>query len=375
MSFIPFHRPHLAPEDRDAVAAVMDSGFLTMGKEVFAFEDAMAEMHGRRHAIMVNSCTNGHMLVFQYLRRIQEMPAGSLIRIPATTFAGPAFQAIHANLQIDLADTNPRTGASGLAELTDCKETVSIYAPMPYAGIPIESMPALLDHAAKNGAYIIEDCAHSIGAVYANGSLVGGLPTYASIYSFYPTKVLNAVEGGMILTDDDNLADWCRSARLHGVDRPVAGRYHSATSDWRYGLSVIGYKCNPNNLQAAVGRRQLGRLPETLERLAQISARYRAACSMAGLSPIDGQETGNQHLFILRDIDRDKLLQHMRSHNIQCSVHYPPLWEMEAWKTQRHPTLPGAATFAERCVSLPIYAGLTDNEVTQITQALVRYQT
>lgn len=376
MSLIPFHRPHLEAGDRAAAAAVLESGFLTMGQEVFAFEAELAALHGRAHAVMVNSCTNGHMLVFQYLRRVAGLPAGTAIRIPATTFAGPAFQAHHAGLEVELADTDPARGASGEAELLNGAKTGSILAPMPYAGVPLPEMPALLAAAQAAGGRVIEDCAHAIGARYGSGPyagrLVGSLPSFASIFSFYPTKILNAAEGGVILTEDADLADWCRAARLHGVDRPVAGRYQSGRSDWEYALPVMGHKCNPGNIQAAIGRSQLARLDSTLARLQAISARYLAACADAGLQPIERQASGNQHLFVLRDLDRPRFLDHMQAHGIQCSVHYPALWRMGAWEGRRW-ALPGAERFGAGCVSLPIYAGLSEAEVARICTALREY--
>ncbi|SLN67666.1 UDP-4-amino-4-deoxy-L-arabinose--oxoglutarate aminotransferase [Pseudoruegeria aquimaris] len=376
MSFIAFHRPHLEAEDRAAAAAVLEGGFLTMGAEVFAFEEALADMHGRAHAVMVNSCTNGHMLVFQYLRRVAGLAEGTPIHIPATTFAGPAFQAHHAGLHVVLADTAPQTGASDAALLLESAEAGSVLAPMPYAGVPLPGMSDLLEAAAKAAQIVVEDCAHAIGARYADGPaegrLVGSLPTFASIFSFYPTKILNAAEGGVILTDDAALADWCRAARLHGVDRPVAGRYQNGSSDWEYALPIMGHKCNPGNIQAAIGRSQLRRLPRTLERLRTIAERYIVACDMAGLHPIDGQAQGNQHLFVLRDVDRARFLSHMQAHGVQCSVHYPPLWRMKAWE-RRSWELPGAELFSKGCVSLPIYAGLTDDEIERVCTALRGY--
>ncbi|MEP3298801.1 MAG: DegT/DnrJ/EryC1/StrS family aminotransferase [Pseudoruegeria sp.] len=375
MTFVPFHQPHFDADDRKAALQVLESGFVTMGQHVFDFEAALADLHGRRHAVMVNACTNGHMLVFQYLRHKIGLPAGRTAVFPATTFAGPAFQAVHAGFHVELADTNPETGATDVdlfQPWLNTQELPAFLAPMPYAGVPLPGMSALLSAAQIKEVPVIEDCAHAIGARYADGTLVGSLPTFASVFSFYPTKVLNAVEGGMILTDDDDLAGWCRAARLHGVDRPVAGRYQSATSDWEYALPIMGYKCNPANMQGAIGVSQLKRLPDTLARLKQISDHYCTAATSAGLSPISGQSFGNQHLFILRDVERDRFLSHMRQHEVQCSVHYPPLWKMAAWQG-RSWELPGAERFVAGCVSLPIFTGLSAEQITQIAQALMKF--
>ncbi|MEP5376898.1 MAG: DegT/DnrJ/EryC1/StrS family aminotransferase, partial [Hyphomicrobiales bacterium] len=117
---------------------------------------------------------------------------------------------------------------------------------------------------------------------------------------------------------------------------------------------------------------QLKRLPDTLARLKQISDHYCTAATSAGLSPISGQSFGNQHLFILRDVVRDRFLSHMRQHEVQCSVHYPPLWKMAAWQG-RSWELPGAERFVTGCVSLPIFTGLSAEQITQIAQALMKF--
>lgn len=374
MNHVSFHQPHFNDQDKAAALAVLDSGFMTMGAEVFAFEAALATQLNRRHAIMVNACTNGHMLVFQYLRRVIGLPARTRALFPATTFAGPAFQAHHAGYEVRLLDTDPETGATPCAALAAEARETDLICPMPYAGIALHGMADLLAQAKAQGSFVIEDCAHSIGARGAEGALVGSLPTFASIFSFYPTKVLNAVEGGMILTDDDDLADWCRAARLHGVDKPVAGRYQSGKSDWGYALPIMGYKCNPNNLQGAIGLSQLARLTDTLERLQEISQIYRAACADAGLTPIAGQGEGNQHLFVLQGLNRPHFIAHMAAAKIQCSVHYPPLWKMDAWGDHHFDGLSGAEAFGAGCVSLPIYTSLTAEEIARVVAALHSYR-
>ncbi|MGV6813198.1 MAG: DegT/DnrJ/EryC1/StrS family aminotransferase [Brevirhabdus sp.] len=372
MPLIPFHLPHFDDSDRAAAVAVMDSRFTTMGAEVAAFEEEFAALHDRAHAVMVNSCTNGHLLVYQYLRRVKAMPEGTRTVMPATTFAGPAFQAAHSGFTVDFADTDPTTGTSPaqafLAKASN--EAPCLLGPMPYGGIPMSDMAELMAQASERGHLVIEDCAHACGTRYDSGARVGSLPSYASIYSFYPTKVLNATEGGMILTEDGELADWCRKARLHGVDKSAVDRYRGAVPDWSYAIPVMGHKCNPTNIQAAIGRSQLARLDSTIEKLRGISAVYRAAAAEAGLQGLVGQAGGNQHLFVLRDTPRDALIAHLRAHEVQFSMHYPPLWKMEAWGAPRHDELPGAERFAAGCLSLPIFASMSEEQVAQVAGAI-----
>lgn len=381
MSVIPFHLPHFTDADRAAAVAVMDSRFTTMGTEVAAFEEEFAQMHGRAHAVMVNSCTNGHLLVFQYLRRVRGLAPGTRVIMPATTFAGPAFQAVHSGFAVDFADTDPETGTSPAAAFLAraSNRAPCLIGPMAYGGIPMADMPDLLAAADEQGHLVIEDCAHACGSRHADGALVGSLPSYASIYSFYPTKVLNATEGGMILTEDGDLAQWCRRARLHGVDKNAVDRYRGAVPDWSYGIPVMGHKCNPTNIQAAIGRSQMARLCDTIDTLRLISERYRVAAARVGLQGLTGQESGNQHLFVLRDTRRQELIAHLRAHEIQFSMHYPPLWKMQAWGEAgqggalRDDNLPGAERFAAGCLSLPIFASMTPDQVGRVETAIASF--
>jgi len=380
MPLVPFHIPHLTKDDRAAALAVMESHFTTMGTEVAAFEAEFAAHHGRAHAVMVNSCTNGHLLVFQYLRHERGLAAGTRVVIPATTFAGPAFQAVHSGFSVEFGDTNPLTGSTTAEELLD-KATASapcVLGPMAYGGIAMPDMADLITRAADRGHLVIEDCAHACGTRYADGALVGSLPSYASIFSFYPTKVLNATEGGMILTDDDALAAWCRMARLHGVSKTAVDRYSAKVPDWAYAIPVMGHKCNPTNIQAAIGRGQLRRLEGTIATLRQISHRYRDAAAKSGLSILEGQAGGNQHLFVLRDTPRARLIEHLRSHEVQFSVHYPALWKMDAWRDARRDDLPddlpGAERFAQGCLSVPIFASMSAQQIDQVTAAIASFE-
>lgn len=369
MALVPFHVPHFTAGDRAAADAVLDSRFTTMGVQVGAFEEAFAGNHGRAYAVMVNSCTNGHMLVFQYLRRVVGLAEGTQAIFPATTFAGPAFQAAHAGFTVEFADTDPETGATpGAALLAHAPSGPAVLAPLGYGGIALHDMAALLK-GARDGQYVVEDCAHATGARDADGALIGGLPTYASIFSFYPTKIVNATEGGMILTDDANLAAWCRMARLHGIGKDASMRYRLIDVDWDYALPVMGFKCNPTNIQAAIGLSQLARLEGTLVTLKEIAEVYLRAAAEAGLQALSGQITGNQHLFVLRDTPREALLAHLKAHDVHFSVHYPRLWRVETWG-KREWALPGAERFGAGCVSLPIYADLTAAQVNQVAGAV-----
>lgn len=381
------------PKDVEAAAAVMSSGWITAGPKVEEFEQAIARLVGKKHGVMVNSCTNGHMLVFRYIAKFF---GGNGLRavFPAVTFAGPISQAVHAGFDVLLSDVEKESGAATSNHFktalggSDMHGVVTPYSgttvlcPMHYRGVATVEMGSYMDGlAGRNDYLVVEDAAHALGSKYPDGNLVGHDPdTLATIFSFYPTKTLNALEGGMILTSSDHLANWCRQARLHGVSKSVHGRYQGKNTAWGYDLAQIGYKCNPTDVQAAFGLSQLTRYPETLRKLKKIALRYdeviNAKKSGGYIHVSDGQMTGNQHLFVVWSYHRDRLFNYLLDKGIQCSVHYPPLWEMTGWQhqllqyAQDSRLLKGAKWFSSLCLSLPIYASMTKKEVDTVCAAL-----
>ncbi|MFW5808223.1 MAG: DegT/DnrJ/EryC1/StrS family aminotransferase, partial [Spirochaetota bacterium] len=231
-------------------------------------------------------------------------------------------------------------------------------------------MDRIMETAKNHGLAVIEDAAHALPAYY-NGTCVGTIGDF-TCFSFYATKPLSAGEGGMITTSDDGAAERCRRLRLHGISREAWNRYADGGS-WRYDVTETGFKYNMTDIQAALGTVQLSRQNELRSRRARIAAMYDDAFGTnPGLIPHAHQpgSTSAHHLYVLRvNIEagqtRDSLISHLASCGIGTSVHYIPLYRFTSFKDSGYTPedFPNCEWLFERSLSLPVYPGLTDDEV------------
>jgi perosamine synthetase len=224
---------------------------------------------------------------------------------------------------------------------------------------------------------VVEDAAHGLGTEL-EGRRVGSL-SRATCFSFYATKSLPIGEGGMVTTDDDRLADWLRSARLHGMSADAWRRYLPGGS-WRYDVREAGLKANLPDTAAAIGRAQLRHLDAWQRRRAELAARYTTALGdLPGLvlpaEPARGRHAW--HLYVIRitrafGLGRDDVVTRLAELGIGTSVHFIPLHHLARYReVALAPTgLPGADAVFEETLSLPLHPGLTDAEVDAVCAAL-----
>jgi perosamine synthetase len=229
---------------------------------------------------------------------------------------------------------------------------------------------------------VIEDAAHGLGA-QIRGAQVGAA-SQAACFSFYATKNLPIGEGGAIATCDDALADYLRSARLHGLSKDAWRRYLPGGS-WRYDVAEPGIKANVTDIQAAIGRAQLRVLPAWQARREHLAARYDAAlASVPGLAlprrPAHGRHAW--HLYQVRvgpsyGLSRDLLSDALRRHGIDTSVHFIPVHHLSGFSAALGPeecqSVPVTDRIAEEVLSLPMYPALADSDVDRVAEAVLAH--
>jgi dTDP-4-amino-4,6-dideoxygalactose transaminase len=246
-----------------------------------------------------------------------------------------------------------------------------------YAGFPAD-VEALAEAADLPLTHVVEDAAHALGTRVGDRD-VGSL-SRATCFSFYATKNLPIGEGGMITTDDDELAAWVRSARLHGMSKDAWRRYLPGGS-WRYTVEEAGLKANLSDVQAAIGRAQLRHLETWQRRREQVAARYAALLGhVPGLvlptAPARGRHAW--HLYPVRvkssfGPTRDELAEQLADRGIGTSVHFIPLHHFPRFRDialRPSSGLRGADVVFEELLSLPMYPGLTDDEVAHVCDAV-----
>lgn len=368
---VPFSRPVVTEDALRAGVQALSSGWLTTGPQCAAFEDEFATWIGAEHAITVSSCTAAIELVL----RGMHLPKGAHVLVPAITFCGVAGAIQHAGLVPVLADVDPVTvmitPATARAAAT-AAGGVDAAVLLHYAGEPTD-VEAVAEAVGLPRNRIIEDAAHAVGT-WAGPDRVGS-HSFAACFSFYATKNLPIGEGGMVTTDDAELEDYLRRARLHGMSRDAWRRYAPGGS-WRYDVVEDGLKANLPEVCAAVGRAQLRHVDDWQSRRSAIAATYsELLANLPGLELPADVEQGRHawHLYVLRITadarrGRDTLSEDLAAAGIGTSVHFIPLHHLTHFRSTTSAPVPlaGADSVFPRLLSLPIYPSLTDDEIDRV---------
>lgn len=375
--FLPFALPLLGREEEDEVIDTLRSGWITTGPKTKKFEQALAEYTGAKHAIAVNSCTAAlHVALAAY-----GIGPGDEVITTGVTFPATANVVIHQGARPVLVDIDPRT-LNILPEAIEAAITPATRAiiPVHMAGQPAP-MDAILEIARKHGLAVIEDAAHAIGAEY-NGQKVGNLDgSLASCFSFYPIKNMTTIEGGAILTNDDEFAEKARLYALHGISKDAWKRY-SAEGYQHWDTLVAGFKYNMTDVQASLGLHQLKRLDGFIEKRTRYARLYHEAFSaMPGIDVLDvqGGRRHAWHLFVILlrgdglRIDRDGFMEALRKENIGTGVHFRSLHIQpfyEEFLGMRRDDLPASADVSDRLLSLPLYPAMSEQDVRDVIDAV-----
>jgi perosamine synthetase len=373
---VPFCRTEITPEAQQAAVRVLASGWVTMGAESIAFEQEFGAWVDAPHTVAVSSCTAAVQLALTGLG----LPPGAPVLTPTLTFCGAVQAIVHAGLRPVLVDTDEATltvSAEGVAKAARHGAAAMVIQHM--AGYPVDGAE-LAEAAGIPNGNVVEDAAHGLGAT-VRGRPVGSF-SRAGCFSFYATKNLPIGEGGAITTTDGDLAERWRRMRLHGMSGDAWRRYHRSGT-WRYTVEEAGMKANFTDLQAAIGREQLRRLPAWQQRRAAIAARYDA--QLAGLEglelpPRPAADTHAWHLYIVRihpgpfGLDRDTAAERLAEAGIGTSVHFIPVHHLPYFRNllglEACGELSAADQIFPRLLSLPMFPGLTDSDVDRVCEAL-----
>jgi dTDP-4-amino-4,6-dideoxygalactose transaminase len=374
VSRVPFTRVEICDEARAAVDRVLESGWVTTGHEVAAFEEEFADVVKARHAVAVSSCTAALELSIRGLM----LRPGAKVLVPAVTFCSAAHAVVHAGARPVLVDVDPATQLvteETVAAAARAAGGVDAMMVLHFAGAPAP-VEALAAAAGLPLDRVVEDAAHGL-ATWVRDRPVGSL-SRATSFSFYATKNLPIGEGGMLTTDDDRLASYARRARLHGMSRDAWARY-TPGANWRYSVELDGLKANMTDVQAAIGRMQLRHLPAWQLRRRAIARRYSerlAGIGGLGIPELHVDGVHAWHLYVVRiqpdfGIDRDTFIELLGSWGIDTSVHFIPLHHFPYFRTRLgDPSLPGADRAAAEVVSLPMYPSLSDDDVDRVALAV-----
>lgn len=372
---LPFHVPFVEEGEIQAVVEALRSGWLSTGPKTKCFEEAFANYIGVRHALAVSSGTAALHLSLEAIG----LKEGDEVLVPAVTFTATAEVVTYFKAKPVLVDIEPLHCSISLED-AERKITPKARAMLPvhFAGHPCPMDSIALLAAAKK-LTVIEDAAHAIPAKY-RGRNIGTLSPLTA-FSFHAVKTLTTGEGGMVTTDNDRLADRIRIMRLHGMNREAWKRY-SAEGSWRYEISEAGYKYNLTDPQAALGLVQLSKSERMWVRRVAIAERYQrglASSDTYRTLMVESDVRHAWHLYIVLinpsalRIHRDQLIEELRGRGIGTGVHFIPLhlhpYYQQAWG-YRPGDFPVSEDYFNRCISLPIYPSMTDDDVDRVISAL-----
>lgn len=374
-SFLVFGAPLIEEPEIQEVVDCLRSGWVGTGPRVARFEEMFRSFKGTGDAIAVSSCTAALHLSLEALG----IGPGDEVLLPALTFAATSNAVIHAGGTPVFVDVDPRTmnidPAAVEAAITERTRAIIV---VHFAGRPCE-MDAILLAASARGIDVVEDCAHAIEAEY-HGRPAGTLGRLGC-FSFYVTKNILTVEGGMITCEDPVLGNRLRVLGLHGMDRNAWHRFGDE-GFVHYDIVGAGYKYNMTDLQAALGIHQLPRIHHYWKRRAAIDACYREALQDLPLTlpaPQAPETRHAHHLFPIQvdvdaaGIDRDEFIARMHRAKIGVGVHYRAL-HLHSYYRKRfgyeRGVLPTAERIGDRTVSLPLSPRLSDRDVEDVIEAV-----
>ena len=391
MTPLPYGRQLIEDDDIAAVTAALRSDFLAHGPRVAAFEQAFAKAVGAQEAVACSSASTALLLALRGL----DVGPGDLCVAPAVTFLSTATAPLLCAAEVAFADVDPDTGLMTPETLADtlaaaiAGRTVKAVLPV-HLGGRIADVAGVGRVARAAGAVVVEDAAHAVGGIDPAGAPVGACPASdAACFSFHPVKTLAAGEGGMIALNDPARAARLRRLRNHGVTHDPALMTGAesledggARKPWVYEQLELGFNYRMDEMSAALGLSQLGKLDRFVARRAALARHYDQA--LQPLAPLvrpvaRGAGRPTLHLYqVLIDFEaagvrREGVMRRMAAAGIAVQVHYIPLY--------RHPSfiarygeqrLPGAEAYYARVLALPLFPAMADADVARVVDALAQ---
>jgi len=383
-NFIPYALPSIGDEEINEVVDSLRSGWVTTGPKVKQFEQDFANYTGARNAIAVNSCTAGLHLALIAL----DIGSGDEVIAPSLTFCSTVNVIEHCGARPVLVEVDNDFNISVDAIEKAITPRTKAIIPVHYGGQACDLEP-IYDLATKHGLYVIEDGAHAAGTTYqdkkiGSGELFYSLPRNAHSknvvsYSFYATKNLTTGEGGMVVTEDNELAEKIRLLTLHGMSRDAWKRYTNAGS-WYYEVVEAGYKYNMTDIQAALGIHQLRKLDNFINIRQKYAQIYNEAFSSIEEieTPIHHNDRNHTyHLYVIRlklealRIDRAQFINKLREDNIGTSVHYIPV-HLHPYYRKKYGYSEGSLPYTEKLykqiISLPLYPKMSEDQINYVAE-------
>ena len=381
---IPYGRQDITQADIDAVVGVLQSDFLTQGPMVPRFEQSVARHVGAEHALAVNSATSALHIACLALG----LGPGDLLWTSPITFVASANCGLYCGAQIDFVDIDPRTYNLCPQALERKLEQAEREGRLPKVVVPVHlcgqpcDMQAIHALAQRYGFKVIEDASHAIGGKY-QGEFIGSCRySDITVFSFHPVKIITTAEGGMVLTNNVELANKMVLLRSHGITRDPALMTHESDGLWYYQQVDLGFNYRMTELQAALGVSQMERLDEYVARRHQLARRYDELLAELPITlPWQHQDSySGLHLYVIRlELDRiqkthRQVFEMLREQGVGVNLHYIPVHTQPFYQRMgfKLGDFPYAETYYTEAISLPMFQSLSYEQQDQVVATLYK---
>lgn len=379
---IPYGRQQITQADIDAVVEVLKSDYLTQGPMVPRFEEVVARHVGARHALAVNSATSALHIACMAL----DVGPGDWLWTSPVTFVASANCGLYCGAQVDFVDIDPNTynlcPISLQAKLKIAEQEgrlPKVVVAVHLCGQPC-NMAAIHALGKRYKFRIIEDASHAIGGKY-QGRFVGGSQySDITVFSFHPVKIITTAEGGMALTNDDELARRMGLLRSHGITRDPDQMTHEADGPWYYQQVDLGFNYRMTELQAALGVSQMERLDQFVARRHELAHRYdKLLKSLPLVTPFQHSDSySGLHLYVVRlQLDQIgsshlQVFESLREQGIGVNLHYIPVHLQPYYQSMGFKVgdFPHAENYYAEAISLPMFQTLTEEQQDQVIDVL-----
>ncbi len=381
-SFIPYGKQNISQEDIDAVVEVLRSDWITQGPAIERFEKTVADYCGAKYAVAVSSATAGlHIACLA-----ADLSSGETLWTSPNTFVASANCGLYCGAGVDFVDIDPNTYNLSVDELerklAEAKKQgclPKVVVPVHFAGQSCE-MEKIATLSKRYGFKIIEDAAHAIGGCY-QGKPVGSCQfSDMAVFSFHPVKIITTGEGGMVLTNKEDLYEKLIRLRTHGITRKAELMKEESHGPWYYQQLELGFNYRMTDIQAALGASQMQRLDEFVKRRRFLAERYHQLLQDLPLMlPWQHPDTESSwHLYVIR-LKLDKInkthrqvFEELRQAEIGVNLHYIPVHLQPYYKHLgfEWSSFPNAEQYYREAISIPLYYGLTENSQERVVNTI-----
>jgi UDP-4-amino-4,6-dideoxy-N-acetyl-beta-L-altrosamine transaminase len=377
---IPYGRQSIDAADIEAVAEVLKSDFLTQGPAVPKFEAAVAAYCGAAHGVAVSNGTAALHVACLAL----DMGPGDILWTTPITFVASANCALYCGASVDFVDIDPRTYNMSMDRLAQKLEAAEREGRLPKVVLPVHltgqsaDMRSVAELARRYGFRVVEDASHAVGATYGNGPVGDCHYSDIAVFSFHPVKIITTGEGGMLMTNDPELAARMGMLRTHGITRDPTRMRLPSEGGWYYEQLELGLNYRMTDIQAALGYSQLQRIDALLARRRRLAARYDHAFEGLRLArPWQHPDTKSSwHLYVIR-VDASihaAAFERLRKAGIGANLHYIPVPRQPYYRDLGFDPAdwPESERYYSEAITLPLYASLSDQEQDQVIAAVTQ---